>query len=317
MQKLFNKQRDHLNYFFDKINIAKTQLVINFIASCNGTVIVSGVGKSGLIAKKLSMTLLSTGTKSFFLSPSDALHGDIGMVDEGDVFLCFSKSGETKELIDVIPFIRNKKAKVVAVVSDDTSQLVSMADNFITLPMQQEICPYNLVPTTSTALQLIFGDILAITLMEKKKFTLKDFAANHPSGLIGKKITIRVEDVMLQGEDIPICFAEDRIIDVLHCLSSKQCGSVLVVKENKDLIGIFTDGDLRRSIENYGDKFLYKRIRDVMTTQYKFINKEALAWDAIKLMEKDNKLVSVLPVIESCKVVGIIRMHDILQTGLK
>ncbi len=318
VRALFETQKNYLDEFFANIDFEKTEKILQKFLLCRGNIILSGVGKSGIIANKLAMTMLSTGTKAIFLSPGDALHGDIGIVAKDDIFVAISKSGETKELLELIPYIRKKGAELIAIVSNPDSTLAKLSDLFISLYVKKEICPFNLSPTTSTAAQLIYGDVLSVALMKKKNFSLDEYAINHPSGSIGKKITLRVEDLMLKGDDIPFSFPEDELIDVLHVLSSKRCGSLVVVNEKKELLGVFTDGDLRRAIESSREGFLSKKIKSFMTKTPKWITKDELAYEAMLEMEKDpKKLITVLPVIEKKEVVGIIRLHDILQSGIR
>jgi arabinose-5-phosphate isomerase len=317
LKTLFADQRQYLNQFFDSIDYIQTQKVFEMLLACKGVVILSGVGKSGHIAEKISTTFLSTGTRSFYLSPANALHGDIGFVSPEDLFLCFSKSGGSQELIDLLPHVQKKGAKTVAVVSAPNSKLAKICDLSIVLPIQREICPYDLAPTTSTAAQLIFGDCLAVGLMQVKQFSIGDFAANHPSGSLGRKITFKVADLMLKGADIPLCKPTDPLMDVLHELSLKRCGCLLVADQQGTLLGIFTDGDLRRAIQTKGPDALRKPILELMTALPKSISPEKLAIEAVQQMEEDPaRLITVLPVLEQGRVVGLIRMHDILQKEL-
>jgi arabinose-5-phosphate isomerase len=317
IKDLLKSQKESLDYFFCNIDEKKIEEVARVLEKRSGSIIFSGVGKSGIIANKLAMTFLSTGTKSVFLPVLDAFHGDIGIISKDDVLILLSKTGETTELINMVPYAKRKGAFIISIVSDENSHLAKKSDMFIFLPLKQELCPYNLVPTTSTTLQLIIGDILAVMLMKKKNFSLAEYAKNHPAGLIGKKISLYVEDLMIKGKDIPFCRQTDKVIDILSDLSSKKCGSLIVVDDEKKLKGIFTDGDLRRAIEVFGSNFLYKTIEQIMTKTPKFIRSNVLAFEAMKLMEEDEKkLITVLPVIDNEKVIGILRMHDILQAGL-
>jgi arabinose-5-phosphate isomerase len=316
LKNLFETQRKYLNHFFENIDIEKSKKILNTFLECKGNIIFTGVGKSGIIAQKIATTMLSTGTKAFYLSSVDALHGDMGMISEKDLFVILSKSGESKELIQLIPHVNQKKAKIISIVSNKNSKLAKLSDLYISLPVKKEICPFNLAPTTSAAVQLLFGDILTVALMKNKNFSLDDYAVNHPYGSIGKKITLKVEQLMLKGKNIPLCFEKDLLVDVIDVLSSKRCGCLIVVDEKFCLKGIFTDGDLRRAIEGNRKTFLYKKIKDLMTVNPKTVLKDALAWDAMKEMERNGKLVTVLPVLEGKKVIGIIRMHDIIQEGL-
>jgi len=314
---LFSQQKQSIDYFFDSIDKKKVQIALDQILSCSGTLFFTGVGKSGFIAKKLAMTFVSTGTKAFFLSASEALHGDIGLVESNDLVIFLSKSGDTKELVDLIPFLRQRKAKILSIVSHQHSQLEKLSDQAILLPLQRELCPFNLAPTTSAALQLMFGDLLAVLVMQKKQITFDEYSHNHPSGNIGKKSFLKVKDLMLPYEGLPLCTEEQTVMDILPILSAKQCGSILVSDNNKQLLGIFTDGDLRRIIEKYQSKFLDKKMKDVMTSNFKFVSPNLLALEALNIMESNQKLVTVLPVLENQQLVGLIRMHDIVQSGIR
>lgn len=317
LKTLFADQRRYLNHFFDSVDFASAQKILEKLLACQGVVIFSGVGKSGHIAEKISTTFLSTGTRSFYLSPGNALHGDIGFISPQDVFIALSKSGGSQELLDLLPHVQKKGAATVAVVTAPNSKLAKMCDLSVVLPVEREICPYDLAPTTSTAAQLIFGDCLAVALMQSKNFSVADFAANHPGGLLGRKITFRVADLMLKGEALPLCRPGDKLMDVLHELSAKRCGCLLVADEGRVLKGIFTDGDLRRAIELKGADALKMPVSELMTTGPKSISPAALAFEAVKRMEEDpSRLITVLPVLEEGRVMGLLRMHDILQKEL-
>lgn len=317
LRELFEKQRCYLNHFFDRIDIQKTEKILEKVLQSEGNLFFSGVGKSGIIAQKLAVTFSSTGTRSFYLSPLDALHGDLGMLSNKDLFFLLSKSGESVELLNLLPHIKEKGADTIALVCSENSSLARQSDHYIILPLENEICPFNLAPTTSTTAQLILGDVLAIALMKKKQFKLDEYAKNHPSGMIGKKLSLKVKQLMRKDHEIPFCKPEVPLIDVLSILSGKRCGAVIVVNEEKNLLGLFTDGDLRRAIEKDAKNACEKKISVLMTKDPKWIDQETLAWDALKYMEQDkNKLIMVLPVLSEKKVVGIIHMHDLLQAGL-
>ena len=314
LHTLFEDQRRYLNHFFDSIDLPQVAKVLEKLLLCKGVVILSGVGKSGHIAEKIATTLLSTGTRAFFLSPANALHGDIGFVTQDDLFLCLSKSGGSQELLDLLPHIQKRRAYTIAVVSQMESPLARAADLSVFLPVQRELCPHDLAPTTSTVAQLIFGDCLAVALMRAKHFSIEDFAANHPAGFLGRKITLKVSDLMLKGKDIPLCKAESRLIDVLHELSAKRCGCLLAVDEHFHLKGIFTDGDLRRAIQTQGPEALQMPISTFMTVAPKSISADRLTAEAIQQMEADpSRLVTVLPVLNEGRIVGLLLIHNILQ----
>ncbi len=318
LKDLFSLQRSYLNAFFDQIDLASVEKLVNRLAHVTGIIFFTGVGKSGYIAQKLAATFVSMGIKAMFLPPTNALHGDLGIVAKDDLFIFLSKSGETEEILSLIPFIRNKGAYTVSVISKKNSRLSKASDESIYLPIEKEICPFNIVPTTSTEVQLIFGDVLAVALMQKKKLTLTEFATNHPAGKIGKELSLKVEDLMLKDEKIPMAHIEQKLKDVLSEMTLKRCGCLIVVDHDKKLEGIFTDGDLRRALQNHGSKVLEYTLKEIKIGHPKTIEPQKLAWEALELMESDQKHpFMVLPVIDHHKQVkGLIKMHDIIQSGL-
>ncbi|NGX28109.1 MAG: Arabinose 5-phosphate isomerase KdsD [Candidatus Anoxychlamydiales bacterium] len=313
---LFEKQKKYLNFFFENLDIQKANVILDVLVSAKNNIIFSGIGKSAIVAKKIALTMLSTGSKAMFLPPIDALHGDIALIHKDDVFIAFSRSGETGELLKLIPHIKKRGAKVISFVSNAKSSLAKQSDYFIELPLEKELCPYNLAPTTSTTIQMILGDILTVALMQKKKFSLKEYALNHPSGAIGMQISLKVKDLMIKNDDLPLCSEDDLIKDVIHILSSKKCGALLIVDEAKKLKGIFTDGDLRRLMQNKTLDFFNKKMKDIMIVSPIFISPNDLAIDAMRQME-NKKQITIIPVIENENLLGLIRMHDIIQIGLK
>jgi arabinose-5-phosphate isomerase len=318
LQELFYKEREILNHFFDKMDLKIAEKLFAILQECKGLIIITGVGKSGLIAEKIALTMTSTGSRAFFLSPTNAMHGDIGIVSKDDVFLMISKSGESEELLQMIPFLRNRGVMPIAIVNNGNSRLTRACEFSVVLPAEKELCPFDLVPTTSTVTQMIFGDVLAVALMMHKNFSLVEYAKNHPAGRIGRRLTLRVSDLMLKGEDIPICMPCDKLFDTLVELSNKRCGCVMVVDVSKRLQGIFTDGDLRRTLQKLGPKALEASMAEVMTKTAKFIRSDEMASQALSLMESDQKHpITVLPVLDvESRVVGLIKMHDIIQSGL-
>lgn len=317
LKNIFEEQRKRLNQFFDSLDLAQTEKVLEKLLTCRGIVILSGVGKSGHIAEKIAATFSSTGTRSIFLDPAKALHGDIGFVEKEDLFISLSKSGGSQELIDLLPHIQKRGAFSIAIVSDPHSKLFKRSDLAVILPIDKEVCPHNLAPTTSTAAQLIFGDCLAAALMSAKRFSVSDFAANHPGGSIGRKISYQVADLMLKGDAIPSSHPEKTLLEVLHELSAKRCGCLLIVDHEKRLQGIFTDGDLRRALQAHGPDALSMTLSKLMTPFPKCITPDRLALEAVQKMEEDPaRPITVLPVTEAGKIVGLIRMHDILQKEL-
>lgn len=318
LKKLLENERAYLNDFFEKIEMDKLQNFLDFLLSCQGIIILTGIGKSGLVAEKVAMTMNSTGSRALFLSPVNAMHGDMGFVNAQDVVIMMSKSGETDELVHLIPFLRNKGARMSAIVSNPHSRIAKAVDQILVLPHEREICPYDLAPTTSTVIQSIIGDVLAVALMETKKFSRDEFALNHPAGRLGRRMLFRVRDLMITGKGIPICKPEDKIVDTLVELSDKRCGCVLIVDDENELLGVFTDGDLRRILQKAGPDSLHYKIGDAMTRSPKWIGVNELAITAMRKMEEDQKHpVMILPVLDDFKkVAGLIKMHDLVQIGI-
>ncbi|MCC5832067.1 MAG: KpsF/GutQ family sugar-phosphate isomerase [Chlamydiales bacterium] len=317
LQELFTKQKESLETFFSEIEIGRAERLLEEVLACRGVVFFTGIGKSGFIAQKIASTMMSTGTKAAFLPPIDALHGDLGMVSKQDLVIILSKSGETDELLELLPFVRSRGAKVSAVTSNPEGCLAKGVDFPVFLPCPSELCPFDLAPTISSEVQLLFGDVLAVAVMRRKGFTLDEYAANHPGGRIGRRASLKVRQMMLDKERTPLCFAEDKLEEVLVDFSEKRCGCLIVIDEQKELKGIFTDGDLRRALQAKGEKVLKEKVGNLMTRRPKAIDADALAWDAMKLMEADQKCpVMVLPVIEKSEVIGIIKMHDLIQAGV-
>ena len=320
LKEIFHEQRQHISHYFDEIDISQADAIFDACLKCRGLILFAGVGKSGIIAEKIATTFVSTGTKALALSPMNFLHGDIGILGEHDMIIMLSKSGETEELLNLIPYVRRRGAKIISFVSKEGSRLSRESDLSITLPVEKELCPFDLAPTTSAEVQLLFGDLLATALMRAKNFTLTDYALNHPAGAIGKKMTmtLTVQDLMFKGDQIPSCLEGELLLDILPELSNKKCGCILVVDRQKQLLGIFTDGDLRRALQVHGKSALEKRIGELMTRTPSSVAKHLLAYDALQMMQKDpRRWITVLPVLEEDrKVVGVIRMHDIINSGL-
>ncbi len=316
IETLLSEQFQALQHFYAHVSSGQLQAVLDVLASCMGTVITTGVGKSGFIAQKIAATLLSTGTQAVFLSPGEALHGDLAVVKRGDVVLAFSKSGETQELLDLIPYVNQRGAQVIAFTSVAGSRLERAATAAVVLPLQRELCPFDVAPTTSTVLQLLVGDVLAVGLMHRKGIKRELLALNHPGGLIGRRIALRVEELMLKGEALPLCSPTQTLLELLPELSAKRCGCLIARNESGQLEGIFTDGDLRRALEQLGSKALETKIEKLMSKAPRTAAPSELAWDAMRRMEDPMRPVTSLPVLQEGRVVGLIRIHDILQEDL-
>jgi len=274
---------------------------------------VLGVGKSGHIAQKISSTLSSTGSPSYFIHATEALHGDIGVISKNDSVLILSHSGESKEIIDLIPSLKNIGCKIFSFTGPTESTIAKSTDINISTEVDKEACPLDLAPTSSTTAALALGDALAIALLESRKFSPQDFAKSHPGGKLGKKLTLKVEDIMSKGKDFPFVSPNTLLSKALIEISNKGLGMVAVV-DKKKLKGVFTDGDLRRTIGSKKD--IHKtKISLVMSKNVKTIQQASLASKAIETMEKNN--IYVLIVLDSKKIpVGVLRMHDLMQSGL-
>lgn len=318
LKELINKQQSYTNHFFDSFDLQEVEKLVDKLSQTQGIIFFSGIGKSGLIAKKIAFTMASTGTRALFLSPVDALHGDIGMVTSRDLFIMLSKSGESDELIQLASAVRNKGAALIGIICNDRSRLSALCEYTFRLPFQAELCPYDMAPTMSTTYQLLLGDLLTIALMKQKNFSMDEYALNHPSGRIGKRITLKVRDLMLTGSRIPLCRPEDRLGDLLVELTDKRCGCLIVVDAERKVAGIFTDGDLRRSLQKYGGTLLDIPVEQLMTRMVKAVPPDLMAWDAMKLMEANpNQRLSVLPVVDDQEILlGLLHLHDIVQSGL-
>jgi len=284
----------------------------NSIISCKGKLIIMGVGKSGHIAQKISATLSSTGTPSIFIHPTEAAHGDMGLINKKDIILLISNSGETDEIINILVSLKRHAQKIVSISGDNKSKIAKSADIRIQLVSKKEACPLDLAPTSSTTNVLAFGDALAIALLEAKGFTKNDFASSHPAGKLGKKLITRVEDLMHKGSSLPKVKPNTILDKALLEITKKNLGITLVIDKTK-VVGIFTDGDLRRCINKKIDIHNTK-IDQVMTKKFKTISPNSLAVDAAQIME-DNKIFTLV-VMAKDKYVGVITMHDLIEARI-
>lgn len=283
------------------------------ILQCEGKVVVTGMGKSGHIGNKIAATLASTGTPSFFMHPAEANHGDFGMLSSNDVVIAISNSGETAELIGLLPAIKRIGVPVIAITNNAQSSLQRFAQTTLLLGVKKEACSLGLAPTTSTTATLVLGDALAIALLEAKGFTAEDFAFSHPGGALGKRLLLTVADIMMVGDAIPLCQPDQLLSSALIEISSKGLGLTAIVENNK-MIGVFTDGDLRRILDK-GTDIRDTKINQVMTSNGIRIGPDALAIDALNLMQE--KRVTALIVTDSQRrPVGALNMHMLLQAGV-
>ena len=280
---------------------------------CSGKLIVMGLGKSGHIADKIAATLSSTGTPSYFIHPSEAIHGDIGMIDEKDIVLIFSYSGETEEIISLIPYLKKKEIKIIAFTGNIDSKLSSESDIHIHVPVEEEACPMNLAPTASTTTALAVGDAFAVALLERKGFTKEDFAKSHPGGSLGKQLLLSINDIMHTGEEVPVVYSDDTLSKGLIEMSQIALGMTAIVDKNDQLVGIFTDGDLRRTLESNID-IKKTKMHEVMTKNPFVLSADTLAYNALSLIQ-EKKITSIIVTNEN-KVVGALNIHDLFRSGL-
>lgn len=285
---------------------------VDLILTAPGRLIVSGIGKSGLVGKKISATLSSTGTPSFFLHPTEALHGDLGMVTEQDVVLMLSNSGETEEIVKLIPFLRRIGTRLVAMVGNPASTMARMADVVLDTSVEREACPLNLAPTSSTTVTMAMGDALAIALLEARGFKEKDFARLHPSGSLGRRF-LTVGDLMHRDERIPLAAPDLPLKEGIIRMSQGGFGALVIAGPDRGLLGIFTDGDLRRFFERT-DGDLRKTLAEVMVRNPRRITADRLAMEALKIMEE--KAITSLVVVDGDRVAGFLHLHDILRSRL-
>ena len=292
-------------------------LAAQLILETKGRLIVTGMGKPGHVGQKITATMLSTGTPSFFLHPAEGIHGDLGMVTEDDIVLAISNSGETSEVINILPSIRRIGAKIIAICGNAQSTLAQNADVVLDASVEQEACPLGLAPTTSTTAELALGDALAVVLMSARKFTADDFAVFHPGGALGRKLLMKVANVMHGEEENPTVTVEQSVKEALFVITDKGLGATSVVDAEGKLVGLITDGDIRRGLEK-GLDFLTHNVGELMTKQPQTITAEKLAAEALRLMEQHRpKPITVLPVVDKDgRSVGLVHVTDLLRQGI-
>lgn len=293
-----------------KINFVKA---VDEIYKCKGKVVISGMGKSGIIAQKIVATFNSTGTNAIFLHSADSIHGDLGVVRDEDVVILISKSGGTVEVMRLIPVLKNLGVKIILITGNMDSQLSEAADIVLNASVREEACPLNLAPTSSSTAALVLGDAIAIALLEKRGFTKEDFAAVHPGGILGRKLLLKIKDIMVKGKEIPVVSMNTSLKDVIYMISSKMLGCA-VVKNKEKIAGIITDGDIRRLLQRDFDMNKITA-KDIMSKSPKTISETTLAKNALGLMEK-NKVTQLIIVNAKNKLVGIVHIHSLVELGL-
>ncbi|BAK72018.1 MULTISPECIES: KpsF/GutQ family sugar-phosphate isomerase [Arcobacter] len=288
---------------------------IDLIINSKGKLIVSGVGKSGLVGAKIAATLASTGTSSFFLHPTEAMHGDLGMIGKEDIVLGISYSGESEELVQILPHLKRLNIPLIAMAKSENSTLAKYADVFINIAVDKEACPLDTAPTSSTTLTMAMGDALAVCLMKKRDFKKEDFASFHPGGSLGKKLFVKVDD-LLRKHDLPVVSRETKLKDAILVMSEGRLGSVIITDKDNKVFALLSDGDLRRALMN--DNFSMDcKVEDIATIHPKTLkNKELLASDALQIIE--NYKIQLLIVTDANdKLVGVLHIHDLIEAGIK
>ena len=314
IKKAINIEQKAIKGLSDRVDDNYVKAV-EFIHSCKGRLICSGVGKSGLIAKKIASTMSSIGVPSFFVHPTDAIHGDLGMVTSQDIALLISNSGRTQELLFLLPLLKRFGVPIISIVGDIRSELAARSDVVLDAYVEKEASPIKLVPTSSTTVSLVIGDALAAGLIVKNDFKDNDFAMLHPGGSIGRKLFVKVKDLMHTKDEMPIIETKSKFDKVVYEISSKRLGMTIVADKNGSLKGIITDGDLRRAVEKYKSSLFSMDAVDIMTKNPKMIDREALAAKAANIMEKYS-ITSLVVARDENSIEGIIHLHDILKAGV-
>lgn len=289
---------------------------IKLIYSCRGKVVITGIGKSGLVAQKIASTFSSTGTPAIYLHPVEGVHGNVGVVQKSDVVLAIGKSGESEELLNLIPSLKKIGVKIIAFTANRHSSLARLSSLVLWIPVKEEACPHNLAPTTSSTLALVIGDALAIALMKKRGFTREKFALYHPGGLLGKRLLLTVSDVMRSGRRNPVVGINETMKQLLLEISRKWTGAASVVDKSGRLVGLVTDYDIRMAFAR-GDSLTKLAIRNLMNPKPTFIYSDQMAIQALEIMESRKKPLTILPVVDrKRRSVGMIHLHDLVAKGL-
>ena len=298
----------------------RSRLGDDFAAACRlimatpGRIVVTGMGKSGHISSKIAATLASTGTPSFFMHPAEASHGDLGMITQHDTMLAVSYSGETEEVVTILPLVKRMGARLISMTGKPRSTLAQAADVHLDVSVSEEACPLNLAPTASTTATLAMGDALAVALLEMRGFTAEDFALSHPSGSLGKRLFLRVSDVMRTGDDIPVVTPDVKLRDGLMEMTQKGLGMTAIASDDGAILGIFTDGDLRRALDGGADVH-ETSMAEVMHTNCKTIGSDVLAIEAVNILE-ENKITSLLVADDEGRLSGALNIHDLFRAGI-
>ncbi len=310
-QNIFDIEIEELRKVRDRIGDEVGE-VAKLIMNCKGKIVITGIGKSGIIGKKIAATLASTGTLAVFMNSAEGLHGDLGMVHKEDVVIAISNSGNSDEIVSILPSIKRIGAKIVGMTGNKTSKLGEQSDLILDIGVEREACPMNIAPTCSTTATIVMGDALASVLIKLRDFKPENFAIYHPGGSLGRRLLMKVKDVMHSGDDLAVVKRDTIIDEVLLVMAKKKLGAVCVMEDDA-MIGIITEGDIRRALGNKEMFFSYKA-EDIMIKDFIYIDEEKMAVDALELMEARKSQISVLPVLKEKMLVGIVRIHDLLNT---
>jgi len=316
-KKVLRIEADAVAALIDRID-GSFERAVELILCCEGRVVVTGMGKSGLIGKKIAATLASTGTPALFLHPAEGIHGDLGMVTRGDMVIALSNSGETDEISRMLPSLKRLGISIIALTGNIDSTLARNSDVVINVSVKEEACPLGLAPTASTTATLAMGDALAVSLLDRRGFREEDFACFHPGGALGRKLLLCVRDLMHTGDAVPVVSLTTLIKDAIYEISSKKMGVTAVVDDRGRLVGVISDGDLRRwmeKTEKTGENLLAKKAEEIMTQNPKVANKDSLAAEAVAIMEKNSITCLIVADAES-KPEGVIHLHDLLKAGV-
>lgn len=310
-RKVFDIEIQELLRIRGNLNIEFEKAVL-CILECKGRVVVTGVGKSGIIGHKISASLSSTGTHSVYMNSAEGLHGDLGMINYNDVVLAISNSGSTSEVIQLIPSIKMIGAKIIALTGKIDSPLGRASDIILNIGVEKEACPMNIAPTSSTTATLVIGDALTVALIEMREFKPENFAVYHPGGSLGRRLLTMVSDVMQLKENVAVGKKNESLLRIVDRLTEKNLG-IVCIEENNKVIGIITDGDIRRTLHKFKDRFFSMMASDIMTINFRYTSKDIRAIDVLEIMELEGKKVSCLPVLESQELVGVVKVHDVYK----
>lgn len=310
-QEIFDIEIEELKKVRNRIG-KEIEKTAKLIMDCKGKVVVTGIGKSGIVGKKIAATLASTGTLTVFMNSAEGLHGDLGMVDKEDVVIAISNSGNSDEVVSIIPSIKKIGAKLIAMTGNRNSKLGVQSDEILDIGVEREACPMNIAPTCSTTATIVMGDALASVLIKLRNFKPENFAVYHPGGSLGRRLLMKVKDVMHSGTDLAVVEKDTNIDEILVTMTKKKLGAVCVLEDEK-MVGIITEGDIRRALGNKEEFFTYKAV-DIMISKFTYIEAEKMAVDALELMENRESQISVLPVLEGQKLTGMVRIHDLLNS---